>query len=677
MIQHRQHRMPFGTHLQDDDTTSFRLWAPAARQVELCLTVAEGEIILPMQAEAEGWFTLSTGMAHAGSLYFFRIDGRQHVPDPVSRFQPRDVHGPSCVVNPLAWGWHDAGWQGRPWSEAVIYELHVGAFSPTGGYHGIIQRLPYLAELGITAIELMPLADFPGQYGWGYDGVLLFAPEATYGRPDDLKNLVACAHAHGIMVFLDVVYNHFGPEGNFLHLQAPDFFHPCRHTPWGVAMNFEGASSYWIRQFFIHNALYWLEEYNMDGLRLDAVQAMLDDSRPHIVQELAAAVRCGPGAHRHIHLILENDDNAAHLLQSAPGGHPAGRDGETHLPHPDSAPLPEKPGSAPLPEKPGHESLCQGFAPNSTRALPWTRQGASPPDPEAWPGTEWLPLPRCQAQWNDDLHHVLHHMLTGETQGYYLDFRDHPLHHLGRALAEGFSFQGEPSPYRDGRLRGESSAHLPPTAFVSFLQNHDQVGNRLNADRIVGLAPFAAVRAATAIFLLAPQIPLLFMGQEWGCQQPFPFFCDLHNDLAAAVSAGRHREFEHSFRFQNARSWPPLPHPMAPDTFAAAQLEWDGLHTPEGQRWLALHKELFALRRREILPCLSLIGANAGRWRVYPGNVLVVTWRLVTGSRLTVLTNLSDRPLPAHPVAGRCFYTTHAVEQHLPPWYVGWFRKEV
>ncbi|MBF0426198.1 MAG: malto-oligosyltrehalose trehalohydrolase, partial [Magnetococcales bacterium] len=463
--------MPFGTCLEENGDTTFRLWAPTARGVDLCLESDNQERILPLESREDGWFSLTTDQAGVGSWYRFRVDGRQRVPDPASRFQPRDVHGPSCVVDPKAFVWHDADWRGRPWQETVIHELHVGTFSPRGDYRGVEASLQHLVDLGVTAIELMPLADFPGQHGWGYDGVLLFAPKSAYGSPEALKRLVDAAHAHGLMVFLDVVYNHFGPEGNYLHLYAPTFFHPRYHTPWGVAMNLAGASSHWVRQFFIHNALYWLNEYHMDGLRLDAVQAMIDDSVPHILHELATAVNTGPGAARHVHLILENDANTARFLRETNTCHATG-------------------GSI----------------------------GEAPKEAET---------DRCQAQWNDDLHNALHHILTGESQGYYLDFQEKPLRHLGRALAEGFAFQGESSPYRDDHPRGEPSAQLPPTAFVSFLQNHDQVGNRLAADRLTTLIPPEALRAATTLILLAPQIPMLFMGQEWGCRQPFPFFCDL------------------------------------------------------------------------------------------------------------------------------------------------------
>jgi malto-oligosyltrehalose trehalohydrolase len=311
-------------------------------------------------------------------------------------------------VDPGAFDWQDEGWPGRPWEEAVVYELHVGTFSPEGTFAGVERRLDYLASLGVTAIELMPVGDFPGRWSWGYDGVLPFAPDASYGRPEDLKRLVQAAHARGLMVLLDVVYNHFGPEGNYLHVFARDaFFTERHHTPWGAAINFDGPGAALVRRFFVDNALYWIEEYHFDGLRLDAVHAICDDSATHVLEEIAANVRAGPGRERQVHLVLENDANQSRFLA---------RDA------------------------------------NAGRAV--------------------------TAQWNDDLHHALHAILTGEADGYYADYAAAPQAHLGRCLAEGFAYQGDASPYRRGKARGERSAHLPPGAFVGFLQNHDQVGNR-------------------------------------------------------------------------------------------------------------------------------------------------------------------------------------------------------
>src|ERR1700685_660674 len=348
----RRYNMPFGAECLDDASVRFRLWAPAAHQVEVCLAGGNGSVQIPLEPCDKGWLELVTNVARPGSQYRFRINGAQDVPDPASRFQPRDVHGPSEVVDPNAFDWRDGDWSGRRWEEAVIYELHVGAFTSAGMFSAVRERLDYLADLGITAVELMPVADFPGRRNWGYDGVFLFAPDSIYGRPEDLKEMVQGAHERGIMVLLDVVYNHFGPEGNYLRSYAPQFFTDRHRTPWGDGINFDGPESRIVRDFFIHNALYWLTEYHFDGLRLDAVHAIIDDSTPDILTELADAVRRTIEPDRHVHLILENDSNQARYLQR--GEH------------------------------------CR---------------------------PKWY-----TAQWNDDVHHALHVLITGERAGYYIDY---------------------------------------------------------------------------------------------------------------------------------------------------------------------------------------------------------------------------------------------------------------
>ncbi|MBY0396522.1 MAG: malto-oligosyltrehalose trehalohydrolase, partial [Thermoleophilia bacterium] len=396
----------------------------------------------------------------------------------------------------------DAAWRGRPWHETVLYELHLGTFTPEGTFRAAIDKLDHLVDLGVTAVELMPVSDFPGRWNWGYDGVLPFAPDSAYGRPEDLKALVDAAHERGLMVFLDVVYNHFGPEGNYLGAYARSFFTDRHHTPWGEAINVDGPDSPVVRDFFIHNALYWIEEFHLDGLRFDAVHAIPDDSDKPFLEELAERVAALTGGRRHVHLVLENDDNAARFLE---------RDGT---------------------------------------------------------GPRWF-----TAQWNDDLHHALHAAASGEAGGYYADYAGDPAK-LARALAEGFAFPGDPSAYRAGEPRGEPSAHLPATAFVGFLQNHDQIGNRALGERITAIAPPEAVRAATAISLLGPQIPLLFMGEEWAAPQPFPFFADFGGDLADAVRDGRRAEFAGFPAFQDPASRDRIPDPAAEATVRSATLDW-------------------------------------------------------------------------------------------------------
>ncbi|MGH7403666.1 MAG: malto-oligosyltrehalose trehalohydrolase, partial [Candidatus Rokuibacteriota bacterium] len=495
----RAHRMPFGAEVREDGNTRFRLWAPGARQLELWLEEPGRAVAMPR--DAGGWAEYVTREAPAGTRYRYRIDGETLVPDPAARFQPGDVHGASEVIDPLAYPWADTGWAGLPPERLVFYELHVGSFTAAGSYAGVAERLDHLAALGVTAVELMPVADFPGRRGWGYDGVLLFAPEASYGRPDSLKALVDAAHARGLAVFLDVVYNHFGPEGNYLALSAPDFFRARHQTPWGDGINYDGSGSEVVRAFMIHNALYWIEEYHLDGLRLDAVNAIVDDSMAHLLVELARAVAEGPGRDRLVHLILENGANEARYLR-----------------HPEGA------------------------------------------------------RPLYQAQWNDDVHHALHVLLTGETGGYYADYQP-PLPHLGRCLAEGFAFQGERSLYRQA-VRGEPSGDLPPTAFVGFLQNHDQIGNRALGERITALAGPAAVRAATVVLLLSPAPPLLFMGQEWAAPEPFLFFSDLGPDLGPRVAEGRRREFARFPEFASAEARARIPDPQAEATFTRSVLDW-------------------------------------------------------------------------------------------------------
>jgi maltooligosyltrehalose trehalohydrolase len=609
----RAHAMPFGAVVADDGQVQFRLWAPAAGRVEVCIERPEGELRLPMQPEAGGWFEMSTASARAGSRYRYCIDGGLKVPDPASRFQPEDIHGPSEVVDPRAHDWRDSDWRGRPWEEAVFYELHIGAFTPEGTFAAAIAYLDELVALGVTVIELMPVADFPGERNWGYDGVLPFAPDSRYGTPGDLKALVDAAHARGLMIFLDVVYNHFGPEGNYLHHYAPAFFSERHHTPWGTAINFDGPACEPVRAFHIHNALYWLEEYHFDGLRLDAVHAIIDESNPDILEEIAASVRRHFGRDREVHLVLENDANQSRYLR------PARERGNGHY----------------------------------------------------------------DAQWNDDLHHALHVIVTGESGGYYEDYVGAPLRLLGRALAEGFAWQGEPSAWRDGALRGEPSGFLPPTAFVSFLQNHDQIGNRAFGERIAMLASPEAVRAASAILLLAPAPPLLFMGQEWGSLRPFLFFCDFGPDLAAQITAGRRREFAAFPAFATDELRERIPDPCAASTFDACRLDRREAETDAGHAWLAWHRRLLALRRDEIMPRLSGAPGGSAAFESIGAAALRVDWRLGDGSRLTLLANLQPAPAAVHVIPqGRCLYRLpedfppDMPHGQLPAWSVAWYLEE-
>ncbi|HEY4470188.1 MAG TPA: malto-oligosyltrehalose trehalohydrolase [Stellaceae bacterium] len=588
----RHHELPFGAELTSGGVR-FRLWAPRARGVSLMLQDGPET---PMDAEADGWFWLTTDRAGAGSRYRYRVDGAEH-PDPGSRYQPEGVHGASEVIDPAGYEWRDAAWRGRPRHELVIYELHLGAFSERGGFTGAIAHLDHLAALGVTAVELMPVAECPGQRNWGYDGVQWFAPSRRYGRPEELKALVEGCHAREIAVLLDVVYNHFGPEGNYLHAIAPDFFTERHHTPWGAAINFDGPRSRPVRDFVVHNALYWLEEFHLDGLRLDAVHAIVDERTPDILAELAETVQQRV-TDRPVHLILENDRNEARRL---------------------------------------------------------TRD--------------------YTAQWNDDVHHALHVLLTREERGYYGDYAERPLEHLGRALATGFAYQGEPSEHRHGHPRGEPSGDLPATAFVSFMQNHDQIGNTPFGTRIEAVAPEPLMHVAVSIVLLSPHIPLLFMGEEWASRRPFPFFCDFGPPLDEAVREGRRREFAHYPEFADLEAQRHIPDPNAEATFAAARLDWSEPQEPSRARWLERYRELLSIRHREIVPRLDRI-APGGSFRAFGPAALRVDWRFGDGSRLAVLANFAATPAPlAPPPQGRLLYCTgappgDALPQHCAAFYL-------
>lgn len=611
------YKMPFGAQLEDDGV-HFRLWAPAQQAPQLVLE-GEHEWALPMRSVGNGWFECITGNAGGGSRYRYLLEDGMRVPDPASRFQPAGVHRASEVIDPCAYAWRCDDWRGRPWREAVLYEIHVGTFSARGDYGGVRRKLDYLAGLGVTAIELMPLAAFDGRRNWGYDGVLPFAPYAGYGSPRALKRLVDAAHARGLMMFLDVVYNHFGPSGNYLAQYAPQFFTDREHTPWGDAIDFTRRE---VRDFFIHNALYWLTEYRLDGLRFDAVDQIRDPGPKHFLTELAETVR-STVVDRHVHLVLENDDNAARYLVRS-------------------------------------NWLATSKAP----------AGAGDPPSAAELYT---------AQWNDDFHHAAHVIATGEESGYYADYVDDPLASFGRALAEGFVYQGEYSHYRD-RARGEPSAQLPPLAFVNFLQNHDQVGNRAFGERLAALADEDALAALTAVLMLAPQLPMLFMGEEWAAPQPFCYFCDYHGELGDAVREGRRREFARFPAFAEESARASIPDPNAQATFDASRLNWRSAARAPARRYLELVRELLAVRAREITPYLD-DGLCGGRWKRFASAGLHVVWPLRNAS-LHLMANLStENAVPDSAPPGDLLYTLPAAltggrVERLPPWSVMWSRAQ-
>jgi malto-oligosyltrehalose trehalohydrolase len=555
-------RLPFGANLAAADRTRFRIWAP--EQQTLALAIHDGPP-QPMTRSADGWFE-AEARCGAGTRYCYLLTDGTAVPDPASRGQDSDVHSASIVVDPAAYQWRQPDWKGRPWKETVLYELHAGLL---GGYAGVARELPRLADLGITAVELMPIAEFPGARNWGYDGALPFAPECSYGSPDDLRALVDTAHAHGMTIFLDVVYNHFGPDGNYLPIYAPQMFRNDVSTPWGPAIDFRRPE---VRGFFTANALYWLMEYRFDGLRFDAVHAITESDW---LDEMAAEVRKTVEPGRYVHLVLENDKNDA-----------------------------------------GH--LARDF----------------------------------DAQWNDDGHHVLHVLLTGEDEAYYCDFAENPAERLARCLKEGFIYQGEPSPHRGGEARGTPSGELPPSAFVLFVQNHDQIGNRAFGERLTALAHPQALEAAIALQLLCPQIPLIFMGEETGTTAPFLFFTDHNAELAQAVREGRRREFAGFSQFSDPQMLAQLPDPNTVGTFKHSQPKaGSGAEDRE-----ALYKRLLSLRRREIVPRLA--GASAVDARAVGPAAVVAQWRMGDGAHLIIACNLGEDATGLEKQSGRTLFAT-------------------
>lgn len=563
----RRHLMPFGAEITGEGVR-FVLWAPDAASVNL----VTGDRDIPMRPAGQGWFKWTCPAAKPGDLYAFATstaDGL--VPDPASRFQPADDERHSQIIDPRSFVWSDQAWSGRPWSEAVIAEIHVGTATRDGTFAALKAQLGHYAATGFTAIQLMPVAQTPGRRTWGYDGILPFAPNNAYGTPDDLKGLIDAAHALDLMVLLDVVYNHFGPSGNFLPLYAKNFFTGRHHTPWGAAMNFDGdTASEAVREFFIQNALYWLEEYHFDGLRFDAVNEMIDRGHRHVLDEIAERVRSAL-PYRAIHLILENANNEASRLTR-------GGDGE---------------------------------------ALAY------------------------DAQWNDDLHHCWHRLLTGENDGYYNDYGGDTITRLGQCLAGGFCYQGEYSRYFE-RHRGEKTGGLPPQAFVAFLQNHDQTGNRARGERLTALTSPNHLALARALLLLSPQIPMLFMGEEWGAATPFLYFVDFANDpgLERNIREGRAKE---AAAFTGKAGGEPLPDPSAPDTFERSKLDWSQTDKPPCSAIWNDTRHLLALRRDVITPLIKSGFIEADFVRTGPGG-LTVTWRFDDGS-LRFAVNFGATPL--------------------------------
>jgi maltooligosyltrehalose trehalohydrolase len=517
-----------GAALLGEGLCRFYVWAPFARHVEVHILSSQ-EIVKPLERLAKGYHEVILSGVEAGSLYMYCLDGEKERPDPASKYQPQGVHGPSEVTD-SHFPWEDGGWSGVPLKDYVIYELHVGAYTAEGNFEAIIPYLEELKGLGVTAIELMPVGQFPGSRNWGYDGVYPFAVQNSYGGPQALKRLVNACHLQGLAVVLDVVYNHLGPEGNYLWDFGPYFTDRYR-TLWGSSINFDGPQSDEVRRFFVDNALYWVRDFHVDALRLDAVHAILDFSAKPFLQELAAAVHEEADAlGRRIFLMPESALNDAKVIRS--------------------------------PELGGYG---------------------------------------LDAQWNDDFHHALRTLVTGDRSGYYVDFGR--MEHLAKALREGYVYSGQYSVFR-GRKHGNSSRDIPAHRFIVFAQNHDQVGNRMLGERLSQLASFEALKLVAGCVILSPHIPLLFMGEEYGETAPFPYFISHSDpDLVEAVRRGRREEFA-SFRWQGEP-----PDPQDEKTFLKAKLDHSLRITGRHKLLYEFYMTLIRVRR-EVLPAAWLSKEN-------------------------------------------------------------------
>ncbi|MBY3753684.1 malto-oligosyltrehalose trehalohydrolase [Azospirillum formosense] len=514
-------RCPIGVEPAPGDRVLARVWAPACRSVRL--RVGPEERAVALEAEGDGYFSAMVEGVSVGSLYRFQLDDGPAFPDPVSRFQPDGPEGPSQVTDPSAFAWTDAGWTGCGLRGQVVYEMHIGTFTPEGTWAAAVRELPSLAELGVTVLELMPVAEFPGRFGWGYDGVDLFAPSRLYGGPDDMRRFVDRAHALGLAVILDVVYNHFGPSGNFLSRFSPDYFTTRYKNEWGDALNFDGPNCGPVREFFQANAAFWVDEYHLDGLRLDATQQIFDRSTPHIIQEIGQAVR-GAARGRGTLLIGENEPQLA------------------------------------------------------TMATPVDQGGCG-----------------LDALWNDDFHHTARVALTGRNEAYYTDYRGTPQELLS-AVKHGFLYQGQWSRWQ-GKRRGTPACGMPRPAFVTFLQNHDQIANSGRGQRIHALTSPGRFRALTALTLLGPGTPMLFQGQEFAASAPFHYFADHEPDLAAKVETGR-AEFLSQFpSLASPAMRAHLTRPQDEETFRRCTLDHAERET-HAEVW-ALHRDLLRLRRED------------------------------------------------------------------------------
>ena len=515
-----------GAACSPDGTCRFLLWAPQAKKVDVRIANADvkpNDRTIPLEPVDRGYFFGVAKNVAPGALYQYVLDGKTARPDPVSRFQPRGVHGPSQVVD-ARFDWNDGAWRGLTLQKYILYELHVGTFTPEGTFDAIIPRIANLKQLGITAIEIMPVAQFPGKRNWGYDGTYPFAVQDSYGGPVALKRLVNACHLQGMAAVLDVVYNHLGPEGNYLGEFGP-YFTDAYRTPWGAALNFDGPHSDEVRRYFVQNALQWIEEFHFDSLRLDAINAIVDTSARKFLEELSAECReAGEKLKRPVYLIAESDRNDARVVTGSEAG--------------------------------------------------------------GW---------GLDASWNDDFHHALHVLMTGERNGYYEDYSG--VEDLARAFRDGFIYAGQYSTFRQKR-HGTSTHDLRGDHFVVFSQNHDQIGNRMLADRYSQTMSLDQLKLAAAVVLLSPYVPMLFMGEEYGETAPFQYFVS-HEDagLIAAVRKGRAQEFA---RFQWKEE---MPDPQDEGTFLRSKMNWELQHGGKHKELREFYQELLDLRAR--IPALS------------------------------------------------------------------------
>jgi len=511
--------LDIGASLISEEEVRFKVWAPLVQKVSVEITSQKKTRIIRLDRDELGYFEGIGQAVYDGDCYFYVLENESRYPDPASRFQPSGVHRPSQIIDPLDYSWGDKEWEGLPLKDFIIYELHVGTFSREGTFESMIPYLDYLTEIGITAVELMPVAQFPGERNWGYDGVYLFAPQNSYGGPHGLKTLVDACHQRRLAVILDVVYNHLGPEGNYLGKFGPYFTTKCK-TPWGDAINFDGPYSDEVRRFFINNALYWINEYHVDALRVDAIHGILDLSAKHFLQELVEAVHNQADLMgKNSHVIAESDLNDVRFINPAEIG------------------------------------------------------GCG-----------------LDAQWDDDFHHSLHTLMTGEDDGYYQDFGE--MEHLTKALREGFVYSGQYSKFRK-RRHGNSAIDRPARQFIVFSQNHDQVGNRMSGDRPAQTQSPEKLKLAAGVVLLSPYLPLIFMGEEYGEKAPFQYFTS-HSDeaLIEAVRKGRQEEFA-AFKWKGE-----IPDPQAESTFVISKINIQLHQHGQHKIFFNFYKVLIDLRKK-------------------------------------------------------------------------------